>query len=83
MFMKAGTTGPDVGWLREQIARIQGIDLAAPDPLYFDDGLRQHVLDFQRSNGLAADGIVGKNTIIRLNSQSDRPDVPRLAREPS
>jgi general secretion pathway protein A len=83
MFMKAGTTGADVGWLREQIARIQGIDLAAPDPLYFDDGLRQHVLDFQRSNGLAADGIVGKNTIIRLNSQSDRPDVPRLAREPS
>jgi general secretion pathway protein A len=83
MFMKAGTAGPDVGWLREQIERIQGADLAAPDPLYFDDGLRQHVLDFQRSNGLAADGIVGKNTIIRLNSLSGSPGVPRLARKPS
>jgi peptidoglycan hydrolase-like protein with peptidoglycan-binding domain len=83
MFMKAGMAGPDVGWLREQIEGIQGIDLAAPDPFYFDDGLHQHVLDFQRSNGLTADGIVGKNTIIRLYTQSDRAGVPRLGREPS
>jgi general secretion pathway protein A len=81
--MQAGFAGPDVGWLREQIEHIQGVDLASPSPLYFDDVLRQHVLDFQRSNGLATDGIVGKNTLIRLNSLSGNPGVPRLAHAPS
>jgi general secretion pathway protein A len=79
MNMMAGFVGPDVGWLREQFERIQGTDLAAPNSLYFDEGLRQHVLDFQRNNGLAADGIVGKNTIIRLNTLSGDPRIPRLA----
>jgi len=83
MNMSAGYAGPDVGWLREQIKHIQGVDLASPNPFYFDDVLRQHVLDFQRSNGLATDGIVGKNTLIRLNSQSGIPGIPRLARAPS
>jgi general secretion pathway protein A len=83
MNMRAGYAGPDVGWLREQIKHIQGVDLASPNPFYFDDVLRQHVLDFQRSNGLATDGIVGKNTLIRLNSQSGIPGIPRLARAPS
>ncbi|MGB7931734.1 MAG: AAA family ATPase [Gammaproteobacteria bacterium] len=83
MNMRAGFSGPDVGWLRDQIGHIQGVDLASPSPLYFDDVLSQHVLDFQRSNGLAPDGIVGKNTLIRLNSQSGNSGVPRLARTPS
>jgi general secretion pathway protein A len=83
MNMKAGSAGPDVGWLREQIARIQGAGPASQNPLYFDDVLRQQVLDFQRSNGLATDGIVGKNTLIRLNSLSGAPGVPRLAGESS
>jgi peptidoglycan hydrolase-like protein with peptidoglycan-binding domain len=83
MNMRAGFAGPDVGWLREQIGHIQGVDLASPSPLYFDDVLRQHVLDFQRDNGLAIDGIVGKNTLIRLNSQSGNPGIPRLVHTPS
>jgi general secretion pathway protein A len=83
MNMKAGFVGPDVGWLREQLERIQGVDLAVPNPLYFDDVLRQHVVEFQRSNGLVPDGIVGKNTIIRLNSLSGHPGVPSLTRKPS
>ena len=83
MNMRAGFAGPDVGWLREQIEHIQGVDLASPSPLYFDDVLRQHVMEFQRSNGLATDGIVGKNTLIRLNSQSGNPGIPRLARTSS
>jgi general secretion pathway protein A len=83
MTMMAGTAGPDVGWLREQVERIQGVDLRVPDPFYFDDGLRQHVMDFQRNNGLAVDGIVGKNTIIRLNSLSGNPRIPSLVRKRS
>jgi general secretion pathway protein A len=83
MYLKLGSTGPDVRWLRKQIGRIQGTDVAAADPSYFDNSLRQHVLDFQRGNGLAADGVVGKNTIIRLNSRSGSPGIPRLTGKPS
>jgi general secretion pathway protein A len=83
MNMMAGFAGPDVAWLRVQMERIQGVEIAAQDPAYFDEVLRQHVLEFQRSNGLATDGIVGKNTLIRLNSLSGNPDIPRLARKPS
>ena len=81
--MKAGFVGPDVSWLRKQIEHTQGTDLATPNPLYFDDVLRQHVVEFQRVNGLVTDGIVGKNTLIRLNSLSGSPAVPRLARATS
>ena len=77
--MKVGFVGKDVAWLREQIGRIQGADLTTRNPLYFDDDLRLHVLEFQRNNGLATDGIVGKNTLIRLNSLSGDRGVPRLA----
>jgi len=83
MNMRVGYVGQDVAWLRERIARIQGADLATPNPLYFDDVLRLQVLEFQRNNGLATDGIVGKNTLIRLNSLSGDPGVPRLARTSS
>jgi general secretion pathway protein A len=83
MIMKAGFVGQDVAWLRERIGHIQGADLTTPNSLYFDDALRLHVLEFQRNNGLATDGIVGKNTLIRLNSLSGDPGVPRLARESS
>jgi general secretion pathway protein A len=79
MYMKVGSTGPDVVWLRQQIGHIEGADVTASYPRYFDNTLREHVLAFQRSNGLAVDGIVGKNTIIRLNSLSGSSGIPRLA----
>jgi general secretion pathway protein A len=79
MNMKAGFVGKDVVWLRQQIEHIQGTELATPNSLVFDDDLRLHVLEFQRNSGLATDGIVGKNTLIRLNSLSGDPGVPRLA----
>jgi general secretion pathway protein A len=80
MNMGSGFVGQDVEWLREQIGRIQGVDLASPNSLFFDDALLQHVLEFQRNNGLATDGIVGKNTLVRLNSLSGDPAIPRLVR---
>jgi general secretion pathway protein A len=80
MNMRAGFVGQDVEWLREQIERIQDADLASPNPLFFDDALGLQVLEFQRNNGLATDGIVGKNTLVRLNSLSGDPGIPRLAR---
>jgi general secretion pathway protein A len=78
LFMKLGDRGPVVSWLRQQLELAQSVTIPASDPLVFDFALQKQVLDFQRSQGLVADGIVGKNTIIHLNTASGRAGVPRL-----
>ena len=83
MHMELGGKGPDVGWLRRQLEVARGIDLPSDDPLYLDYKLYQQVLAFQRDNGLVTDGIVGRYTIIQLNSHSGVPGIPRLSAEPS
>ena len=83
LFLKMGDQGPVVSWLRLQLERAQGVSLPAADPLVFDFALQKKVLEFQRNHGLVADGIVGKNTIIHLNTASGREGVPRLLPGPS
>ena len=78
LFMKTGDRGPVVSWLRQQLELAQGVVIPTADPLVFDFVLQEQVLDFQRKHGLVADGIVGKNTIIHLNTASGREGVPRL-----
>ena len=78
LFMKIGDRGPVVSWLRQQLELAQGVKIPGADPLVFDFALQKQVLDFQRRHGLVADGIVGKNTIIHLNTESGREGVPRL-----
>jgi len=78
LFMKIGDRGPVVSWLRQQLELAQSVTIPASDSLVFDFALQKQVLDFQRSQGLVADGIVGKNTIIHLNTASGRAGVPRL-----
>jgi general secretion pathway protein A len=81
--LRVGDRGADIDWLRRQLEQVLGVDIPAADPQLFDYPLQQHVLDFQRSRGLVADGIVGENTLIQLNTRSGRKDVPRLSFEPS
>ena len=83
LYLKVGDRNTDVAWVREQLATVLGADIPAADPLYFDYSLQKQVLEFQRRRGLAPDGIVGKNTIIQLNSGSAGDDVPRLSSEAS
>jgi len=83
MNLKVGDRGADVDWLRQQLERALDTDIPATDPQLFDYPLQQQVLDFQRSQGLVADGIVGENTLIQLNTRSGREGVPRLSFEPS
>ncbi|HAJ93135.1 MAG TPA: peptidoglycan-binding protein [Gammaproteobacteria bacterium] len=82
LFMKVGDHGPVVTWLRQQLEQAQGVSIPAADPLDFDYVLQKQVLVFQRSHGLVADGIVGKNTMIHLNTASGREGVPRLLNGP-
>jgi general secretion pathway protein A len=82
LYMKSGDRGPVVSWLRQQLEQAQGVSIPSPDPLDFDYALQKQVLVFQRSQGLVADGIVGKNTMIHLNTASGREGVPRLLSGP-
>lgn len=78
MFLKAGDRDPDVAWLRKQVEMAMGVEVPVVDPLKFDYALQKQVLEFQRSRGLVPDGVVGKNTILHLNSVAGRAGAPRL-----
>lgn len=79
LLLKSGDRHPDVAWLREQVGVAQNIKIPARDAQLFDFQLQKHVLAFQRAHELIADGIVGKQTMIHLNSTINRENVPRLA----
>lgn len=79
LYLKMGDRGPDVDWLRRQLEIVQDAPIPARDASLFDFSLQKAVLQFQRSHGLLADGIVGKNTLIQLNSSAGREGVPTLA----
>jgi len=80
--LKAGDRNPDVAWLRQLMEIAQQVKLPTADPQYFDMPLLKQVIDFQRSHGLTPDGVVGKQTLIQLNTFTDS-NVPLLSFEPT
>lgn len=61
-----GQRSETITWLAEQFAIMDGQD----SPLtraYFNDKLEQRVKIFQRENKLSDDGIVGQQTLMKLN----------------
>ncbi|MGB5260638.1 MAG: AAA family ATPase [Gammaproteobacteria bacterium] len=78
LLLKTGDRDPDVAWLREQFGIAQNVKIPARDALLFDFPLQKQVLAFQRAHGLLTDGIVGKKTMIHLNSAVERENIPRL-----
>jgi len=79
MFLRTGDRGPVVSWIRSQLELAQGVIIPAADPLSFDYALQREIMAFQRDHGLSADGVVGKYTLIHLNSASGREGVPGLS----
>ncbi len=80
-FLKKGTSGPDVIWLRKTLARAEGTSSGGdskPADLFFDAGLKKRVMTFQRRHGLKADGVVGEQTLIQLNTALQDPGIPLL-----
>ncbi len=80
LLLKAGDRSPDVAWLRQSLEIAQQVKLPATDTQYFDTALLTQVMDFQRSHGLTADGVVGKQTLIQLNTFTDS-NAPLLSTE--
>jgi len=82
LLLKTGDRNPDVVWLRQLLEVAQQVKLPANDPQYFDTPLLNQAMDFQRSHGLKPDGKVGQQTLIQLNTYTDR-NVPLLSVESS
>jgi murein L,D-transpeptidase YcbB/YkuD len=71
---------PDVRWLRESLAAIQGEPVAPMDSDLYDTGLEERVKAYQRDRHLNADGLVGHQTQVAIISELRADDTPRLAR---
>nr|WP_210424761.1 AAA family ATPase [Marichromatium bheemlicum] len=67
-----------IRWLRQQLAKLPELGLSDHDAPGFDPMLRKALERFQRSQGLAADGLAGPRTLIALHNRVDRPGVARL-----
>ncbi len=79
--------GADVLWLRRALRRVpdatQGAQAVNVEKADFDSELLLHVVGFQRRHDLEADGIVGLNTLMRLNTVLDGDELPLLAGPPA
>ena len=74
-----GMRGPQIARLRDLFAEAVGHYVQPTEELLFDETLSVQVREFQRAHGLKIDGIVGAQTLIRLNSVNRSVQVPRLA----
>jgi general secretion pathway protein A len=79
--LSIGQVGKDVAWLKSILDRIEGVE-SSFDPLNakFDTETQRRVMRFQRSQGLLADGIVGKQTMIQLTGSVADSTKPVLLR---
>jgi general secretion pathway protein A len=78
--MGKGSRGPGVRRLRYWLDRAEGAE-TRPEKSYsgfFDDALEQRVVAFQRSHRVTADGLVGEQTWLLLNTAAGDPPAPVL-----
>ena len=75
-----GSRGPGVTWLTKSLVAAGAESLRVSNT--YDAEVVTAVKTFQREQGLVADGIAGRQTMIRLNSVIDE-SVPRLAKRGS
>jgi general secretion pathway protein A len=81
--LTVGMRGADVRWLRQSLQRLSGAAPDAPASDVFDAELSRQVMDFQRRNQLAVDGIAGVQTQIVLASAVSGKDSPLLRQDPA
>jgi general secretion pathway protein A len=82
--LTVGSRGRDVARLIEMLDRAEGRPTTNANEnanAVYDWSLKQRVINFQRSMGLTADGIVGKQTLLKLNATQQDPSTPLLMRD--
>lgn len=73
-----GSNAPAVIWLRQQLTTLEmNVEPEISSPLY-DGDLVASVKNFQESQGILADGIVGSQTFLILNNALNLPGRPTL-----
>jgi general secretion pathway protein A len=78
-----GMRDPDVPWLRDSLATIQGKNIKPAneaDSDFFDDSLEASVRDYQVTKRLNVDGLVDQQTQILINTDLGLL-APRLVRQ--
>jgi general secretion pathway protein A len=74
-----GNQGESVRVLRARLRQWAGLPADSANPDVFDEELRSLVMQFQRRNGLAADGIAGTRTQALLDAALATTDSPLLS----
>ncbi len=75
--IKPGDRNPTIRWMDDQLAVLNGRNTQTQGSSVYSGELVREVMEFQRNEGLVADGIVGPQTIIRINSATDK-SVPKI-----
>ncbi|HAZ95231.1 MAG TPA: hypothetical protein DCW94_06005 [Porticoccaceae bacterium] len=79
--LQVGDRNPQaVSWLQDQLAIVDQRSERIITGGRYTAAIAEKVVNFQAQQGLKADGVVGRETIIRLN-QLANPQIPRLIRE--
>jgi general secretion pathway protein A len=78
--IQLGDHGPDVEWLRNQLAQINGKAVEPADDPVFDEAMLRQVKQFQLAQGLPPTGLVATQTLMRLSAAADMT-APKLVRE--
>jgi general secretion pathway protein A len=77
--VRLGARGPAADWLRERLARAEGVDQPSERGRPYDEDLLRRVVAFQRGRWIEPDGVVGRETAMFLQRTERRPDIPRLS----
>ncbi len=75
-----GHEGPVVSWIETKLAQSAGRPVIRREHRTYDQALVEQVKQFQRENGLQADGIVGALTVMHFNATEE--SVPLLTSSP-
>ncbi|HIG68121.1 MAG TPA: hypothetical protein EYQ44_10015 [Porticoccaceae bacterium] len=77
LLMQGDTDKLAMSWLQEKLSMgDEGIEKVITGGRY-TEAVKDQVVEFQRRHGLKADGIVGRQTLMRLNELFD-DEIPRL-----
>lgn len=75
--IKPGDRNATIRWLDDRLAVLNGRTMHTQGSIVYGKELVREVIEFQRNEGLVADGIIGPQTIIRINAATDN-SVPKI-----
>ncbi len=78
--IRPGERGSDVEWLSRQLAQLYGKPAESNNKLVYEGEMLRQVKQFQLVQGLAPDGSVGAQTMMRLSGAADST-APKLTRQ--